>query len=484
MLESARIQEDGLFETYSWYPYVHPEICAESYEPVLLDCWVFDSTRNRHFVRNINLFQNKIPDDLQGCPLVASSFDYPPLFSKIRHADTVDSSEGILSSLLQVLAKKLNMSIRFLEPPADGELWGRLSRNGTWSGVTGELLRRDSDLIATAYFTVHNFTYDLEFTVPYFIDHLKWYFPCPTPWPRWMSLSRVFRISLWLVNVVSHLIMSFAMHSVQSIYNKIIQNHVKLGRENFRLWVLHFGEIRMIGLSSVSPPNIVVTRIIFSSWVIYCMAMNNVYQTFLTSYFTNPGMHHKISNEDELLASRLRLGTHISVTTMFPELKTNPYKIDVLCETYDECQEIVFKHRTLAYLGPQSKGEYILAKKYINVEDSDVICDFHEDFVFEFLTLPVVRGFPFLTKFDEIILKLLEAGIVREWWDLFIFKTVLSAREKVEHAVDDYVMFSLQHLQSVFVCLFAGYTLSIVAFVTEIIWYILIKRRSLLRHRR
>ncbi|XP_023714938.1 uncharacterized protein LOC111868489 [Cryptotermes secundus] len=246
-------------EVYTWFPYHPPGRCGNVRDAVVLDRWIVDERGNGNFLYNASLFPEKVPNDLQSCPIIASVFELQPAVMSKRgmaqgsvSAHTV-FNEGIEIRLLQELAKSSNMSIEYTQPSMD-ELWGVPLENGSWSGTSGQLIQGSVDVAMDFYFYRCDVIKETECLTPHLIDKVRWYVPCAAPYPGWMSLIRVFTLSLWLGFLASYFIVAVAMWQVVKISNKMFvrptenQAYTNLTKCLINFWAVILGIVRMTKL--------------------------------------------------------------------------------------------------------------------------------------------------------------------------------------------------------------------------------------------
>jgi hypothetical protein len=78
------------------------------------------------------------------------------------------------------------------------------------------------------------------------------------------------------------------------------------------------------------------------------------------------------------------------------------------------------------------------------------------------------EGSPLLDRFDQIILRVVSAGLVDFWWGDIVHVDRLAAVENVTTVVGEYSVMVLTHFQSAFTMLILGYVCSVLLFVCEI----------------
>jgi hypothetical protein len=211
-------------------------------------------------------------------------------------------------------------------------------------------------------------------------------------------------------------------------------------------------------------------RAVFFGWVLYCWAVNTVYQAHLTSFLIDPGLQHQLSSEDEILMSGIEYSTVISMTFLYPDLKGTRYKRLNNTVEANFAQERVAEG-TLAFLYSKFPVEYNMALKYTDANGVPSICKIEEDFTFNLVTIHVPKGFPMKPKYDKFLRTLLQAGLVNWWWEQLKYTASLERARSFGSPPGEYIVLTLKHLQSAFYFLMIGYAISAVFFLIELSYH-------------
>ena len=462
----------NILDAYVWFPYHPTGKCPHDKHVTLHDRWVWDVRGRGHFMHNASLFPPKIPNNLHGCPLTVSTFEVPSFIMK-RSTSKVDKKsiiydKGIEIQILSELAKTTNSSIKYRVPPPDGGRWGSDVGNGRWNGVTGETARSYSDIgIACLWYRCH-LVKEMECLRPYLIDKIRWYVPCATSYPRWMSLTRVFRLSLWSAFLTAYVVVSVIMWKVAKITGSISTEAAQnRAYTSLPKCLLNFWAVILDEPTSNRPPGVAAVRALFFGWVLYCWAVNTVYQAYLTSFLIDPGLQHQLASEDEILTSGIEYSTVPSMTFVYPELRELRYKHMKKTAEVDTAQARVAEG-TLAVLHAKFPVEYNVALKYRNADGGPSICRIKDDFAFNLITIYVPKGFPLKPTYDKVLLALLQAGLVNLWWEYVNYAISLQGARKFGSPPGEYVVLTLKHLQSAFYFLLIGYAMSVLLFLIEL----------------
>jgi hypothetical protein len=458
-------------QLYTWFPYHPPGRCADVRDAFLLDRWVVDSKGKGKFQYNIPLFPNKVPMDFHGCPMRVSVFEFEPSVMKATSASTTyDEGTGI--RLLHEIIQKGNMSTLYIEP-SHGEHWGYPYGNGSWSGGIGQLIGGQADLLAAySYYRCHIIK-GIECSVPYLIDKIRWYVPCAMPYPRWMSLTRVFTLFLWLSFLAVYIVFAILMWQVVIISSRISSqstgNHAytSLVKCLLNLWAVILEQS-----ASNKPPHIAAIRVVFLVWVFFCLSMNTVYQTYLTSFLIDPGLQHQMSSADEVISSGIEYGFPFRWKPFLTDLSGERYSQTHNCKSFKEClNRTMFTHK-FAFMGSAVATEYMIAAEFTGNDGKPLVCSFDQIFTFQLALMTVAKGYIFLDHLNSIFLRLMDAGVIEHWFKNIKFSATLASATQMDLQASEYTQLTLLHIQSAFYFLFLGYTFATVVFLLELLGYV------------
>jgi hypothetical protein len=456
-------------QLYTWFPYHPPGRCADVRDANLLDRWVVDSTGNGKFQYNIPLFPNKVPLDFHGCPTRVSVFEFEPSVMKASSASaTYDEGTGI--RLLQEIMQKGNMSTLQIGPPG-GEHWGNPYGNGSWSGAMGQLISGEADLLAAySYYRCHIIK-GIECSVPYYIDKIRWYVPCATPYPRWMSLTRVFTLSLWLSFLAVYIVFALLMCQVAIISNRISQS-TENAYTSLVKCLLNFWAVILEQSVPSNPAHRAAIRVVFLVWVLFCLSMTTVYQTYLTTFLIDPGLQHQISSADEVFNSGIEYGFPFRWKPFLTDLSGDRYSQTHNCKSFKEClNRTVFTHN-FAFLGSAVATEYMIAAEFTGNDGQPLVCSFEQIFTFQLALMTVSKGYVFLDRLNSVVLQLMDAGIFDQWFKNIKFSATLASAREIDLQAGGYTQLTLIHIQSAFYFLFLGYISATVVFLLELLTYV------------
>ncbi|KAJ9587483.1 hypothetical protein L9F63_028265 [Diploptera punctata] len=216
-----------------------------------------------------SVFPEKLARDYQGYPIRISSFEYEPfiMFPEIS-SGYVTYKAGLEIQLINVILNSLNLTAKFLPPPTKEELWGTPLKNGSWTGMLGEIKLRKSDIVlAGCYYPCH-MDIDFECSKIYKFDEERWYVPCAKPISSWTNIFRIFDLPLWIMFFLVYLLVTvlfWLLFKVRYAHNR----YRTLNNCMLYLWAI------ILGFSPPQDiPDKIIIRFIFLLWTFYCMAIN------------------------------------------------------------------------------------------------------------------------------------------------------------------------------------------------------------------
>jgi hypothetical protein len=334
--------------------------------------------------------------------------------------------------------------------------------------VTGEIARSYSDMgIGDIWYRCH-LVKEIECLTPHLIEKATWYVPCARPYPRWAGPTRVFKLSLWLGFVTGYVTISFPMWQVvkitKHIFTETAQNqaYVSLSKCLLNFWAIILEES-----ASNNPPNVAAVRALFLAWVLYCWAMNTVYQTYLTSFLIDPGLQHQLASEDAILNSGIEYGIPTVSLSIYPWLGEGRYRH---MKYFDNPKSVIdtVANGKLAFQGSNFPMEYLIADKYMDADGRPRICDIEDGLAIGIVTIFVPKGFPFKAKYEKVISSFAQAGLVNFWWKNLKYEVTLEKVGDSSLLPEEYVTLRMEHMQSAFYFLLLGYALSVISFLLEL----------------
>jgi hypothetical protein len=433
---------------------------------------------NPHFLHNSAPFVPTFPSNLEGCPIAVSTFVYEPfVFGPVtvttdNNSTVLRYKDGFEIKLLNLISKEINASVVFLPPPPKVEMWGRHFENGTWTGIKGNVIHGRADLCLCATVTTEDAAALMDPTVTYFRGGFVWVVPYPARFPRWLSVFRVFTSLAWLQMIVTIVFVSFVLWCLP----RIPINQVDATR-TISANICDACAV-VLGVSIPQMPRSVYIRIFFIFWVAYSLAINTVYQAFLTSFLTDPGFVTPIRDLDELLDSGIEYG-YLRFVDRYLDTSNIKHRQILTgrkeCFNSTACLERVALERDLAQCVSRQVLDYAVFNTFRDASGVPLIYPFADDFVQYNVVMYLQKGSPLLDAFNHIIVHAMQAGLLDKWYNDDIYISKLRAHKASRNNKDNgYSILSNTHLQGAFVLYGIGNVLGLLLLLLEIAYHYLI----------
>jgi len=456
------------FNSYTWYPYQSTRQCIEVKNVTLLDTWV--KKGNGYFLKKTHLFPQKISKNLHGCPLrivtreTIFTVTHPYLVFLGRcNITKLMYKDGWEVKLLNIITKTMNMTLHYLDPVDD--FWDLTDSKGNYAGFTRELLNDRADVSLGLLIVRVPLPVVLVPTRPYHWGQLSWYVPCGSRFPRWMSISRMFYGSVWVLLVMS-VVLSMPVITFLARFSD--DSHYKTASNTFfSTWA------SILSVSVPAMPRTWPLRCFFMSWICYSLAVGTVFQTYLTSFLIDPGIMPHPRNLEELARSDMKLGFAYKDEVFYQD-RTDSQARHILakkveCSASDTCYIWAKEYKNLSILTSDLLYKFQSSKIPSYNTSSNSLCQI-EDGVVERgqIVMVLPKGSALLDRINDIIFHVVEAGVFGEWVKMTDHMQMVKEKAFFPGGLsDEYYKLSLEHLQSAFYLLLFGHCLSFVIFVTE-----------------
>jgi hypothetical protein len=464
---SEEAGEDGLVPAlgaYTWYPYQSAERCIRVEDVTLLDTWV--EIGSGYFARNTHLFPQKINTNLHGCPM--RIITQQTIFAvEDPHREYVNHSalprlvyrNGWEVRLLKVITQAMNMTEDYLLPLSD--FLDERDDKGDFAGFTRELVNGNAD-VSVGLLVVRG-TLPVEVTIPHHWGQLSWYVPCGSKYPRWMSISRMFSASVWV-----SVLMSVALSvPIITFLGRVSDDSIYKTQSNTfsNTWAA------ILSVSVSAMPQKWPLRCFFISWICYSLAVDTVFQTYLTSFLIDPGIMPHVRNVEELAHSDMKVGFS-DLDSVFYENKTDAQSLEIMekrvkCGT---CFLWAMKYKNISILTSNLVYSFQISTIRPGDPNINLLCQI-EDGVVEHgqIVMVLPKGICLFDRINTIVFRVIEAGIFSEWVKMTNHIQMIERKSfSPQGLLDEYYELSLEHLQSAFYLLLFGYCISFVIFITEL----------------
>jgi hypothetical protein len=204
----------------------------------------------------------------------------------------------------------------------------------------------------------------------------------------------------------------------------------------------------------------------------YSLAVNTVFQAYVTSYIVQPGFQKQIGSVEDLISSGIEYGFYPGLSLFLPDSSDWRFK-EILSHRipcYDNiCLRRAIEKKDFATLTDSIYAEYL--KTYVSY-NKPVLCSFKQECMTKVMAMFLEKGSFLKENIDRLIDIALEAGLYDFWWNNILntlrIKAAVDIRIKL---VEDYTVLLLTHFQSAFILLLFGYCLSFITFLGELLYH-------------
>jgi hypothetical protein len=366
------------------------------------------------FLRNSFLFPKKLSGNFHGCGLRAAVI---PGLLKEENATQISENKSRLQQhndfeirLINIMRRAMNVTFAFLPKV---ENFRRIQdESGKYMGYTDLLMNDEADVAIGGIMRTLTSAILMDITGSYFHTTWEWYVLCPLKFPGWKSIFRIFSPTAWLSILLSAV---FAFIGMLFLARFGIKEHESFGRVADAItdvWAV------ILGVSTSPLPRTIPLRVFFSAWVCCSLAINTVFQAYLTTFLVDPGFEKSITSTDEIFASGIKYGYNSLGFDSIYNDRSNPKSVRVLqnridCADIFTCVLWTAKYRNISSICTSSYMEYLFHSSEYSAELKDYqYCGLKEPPVLVTdLVMTLQKGGPFLDRMNEIFDRFRESGI-------------------------------------------------------------------------
>jgi hypothetical protein len=383
---------------------------------------------------------------------------------------------GMEIALLNIVLQQMNMTCFPVDPR---EVFGRgpVSLRDFAFGMFSK-----TTYITLGCFVEHSmFEGVIDVTKTYSVVNELWHVPCSIKLPRWSSIFRILSVELWLVLIISIVIVVISTTLVARYSCTSEWQGYKTVTSSFtKAWAA------FLGLSVSTMPQAPPLRSLFLAWLCFSLAFNTVIQAFLTTFLIESGYKIPIQNMDELFASGIKLAMDPELISFFDHgdetVASNIQKNLANCPSIEICMGWAKYQKNVSVLFSDVYAKIHYATGNSVGENSELLlCSLKDDAVFHTgRVMLMLHGDPLLRRVNEIIGRVVEAGLYNYWFSQRIHQINLySQKIAIVQQLDEYYSFNLYHMQPAFYLLLMGWCISVICFMVEVLYNRVLRRNKL-----
>jgi hypothetical protein len=387
---------------------------------------------------------------------------------------TVYGIKGLERDLLMFVLEQMNMTFVYVPTPEGFDFGEKLVYK-----IFKDLYEKRIYIALGALGNHHLNISFFDCNNTYKTMRVRWYVPCSVKYPRWSSIFRILSVELWIILIISIMIVAISATLVGR-YSCLPewQIYKTLTSSLTNAWAV------ILGVSVSTMPRAPSLRSLFLAWVCFCVAFSTVVQAFLTTFLIDSGYKTPIQNMDELFSSRIKFAYPKESDFLFENAdEREASKVQrnrAECPLIEVCVNWAKYQKNLSVLLVDLNAEEIYARGDFFGENSEpLLCRLEDGVVYSYgLTMIMFQGDPLLRRVNEIIDRVVEAGIYNYWISrrMEICK-LISRRIAIVYPLDSYYSFNLYHMQPAFYLLLMGLCLSVLCFFCELLYIRVLRKK-------
>jgi hypothetical protein len=307
-------------------------------------------------------------------------------------------------------------------------------------------------------------------SLPYYVLKLGWFVPCHKPLSRLQRISHTFSVPVWVTMVIILLLVSAASWWLADKF-KDARSFTSWSSSLYNTWAV------TVGVPVTGMPRTIVLRLTLICFVWYCFAMRTLFQVFFTSYLVDPGYQKQLTTLEEILESGIEFGYPPDFDKFY--VNSSDWRhIELLskgekCWPEVTCIDRIRESGNFAGLFETLRVQH--RTNYLN--DHNFICPLNDEDGFSHVLRFYVQKGSFLLEFlNRLVSISTESGLIVKWIRDGIY--VNKDAPDCGKIFGDYFVFTLSHLRIAFYILFVGHGLSVLLFVGEFLFHFGLRRVS------
>ncbi|GIY74414.1 uncharacterized protein CDAR_226981 [Caerostris darwini] len=368
---------------------------------------------------------------------------------------------GLDGKFLEVILEALKVPYEFIFP-ADEE-WGRLLPDGNWTGMVGKVQTGEADIAMNFIMPTQERLQIADFTPAYSIDEITFGIGKPGMVSPTLAFVYPFPLALWCICIGFLFLMPL-------IFLLLLDKRYSL----IFLFLQTFSSIlrQPLMISDASFRN----RVLLSTWCFFAMIISFSYTAVFLSFLTVPLEEEPIRNFKELSEAVSR-GSHkcflskgssnlkILLSSEIDYMKTLGKAVEQnnWYYAYDEVIGSKYINPYSAAIGPKSmlqinSGAEMSASMHISSDSLNSAT----------LAVPMRKNFPLKKELCKIISSFNSAGIYKKFLKDESLRVWLT-RQNEASEIEAIKPLQVSDISGPLILLLAGYGLSVIAFLGEVI---------------
>lgn len=330
---------------------------------------------------------------------VPSPLKTNPIYLSLRKSFNFAGYDGYV---LANLADYMNFTLN-LTSVSDQSNYGRIVKGGIHTGTLGDVAYNRIDISGNGmFYSDYDGSGLIEFTIPVNNDKLCVVVPKAQEIPQWIKMFRCFKPKTWLI--------LFAICTICIIFWVIVKDDDKKTRSELPLEIIAIFLTVSTKLSTKSSH-----RIFLAFCMGYTVIVTNIFQGSLVKSFSTKSYYADVDTLEELDQSGLRIATSLDIfSNRTPLLANLENKRTVL--NISALDRAAF-YRDVAAVERKEDANLLINTQYKREDDGYPLLHLMKKCPSSvFIAYVVPNGSPYLNRFNFILYKFSEAGLLEKWY--------------------------------------------------------------------
>ncbi|KAJ9599894.1 hypothetical protein L9F63_009841 [Diploptera punctata] len=432
------------------------ELKIYSYNPFINEVTALDMPRSMNKSDyGFHLFESKFRN-LHGYSLRISMYDHnPKAILDMEENRTVVNVRGEDGEILKTLAKLMNFSMIINIPKGSNDINFRRPNGNNLTGTekSEELVYNRSDVCFISKFMRYTYKGRIDYTYPHDKQGFCVIVPKSHMIPQFLRIILPFKPILWAFTILMILTVSIFWY---------ITKRMLIYRSSFVRVLLKV-------LSILEKHG----KLLFFFLMYSSMVLVTMYQSSLISSLVIPYYYKDINTLEDLDKQGLKL-------VMYPGMKEsavlntkNPVRISlakkIITKTnrLEDCLDILVSNNDVACACNELQAKVTVKRRKYFRNGMPLLHVMKHCLTFYAETYEIRRNSPFLPRFNTLIKRIMESGLLYKWRKDELYNSTLEEQHWLK-TTDMATVLKLSHVQAAFYILIMGLSVSSLVFFKEI----------------
>ncbi|PSN53603.1 Ionotropic receptor 872 [Blattella germanica] len=417
--------------------------------------------------------------NFKGYPLKVTMFERQPTVVPVE--DCINSTvkyEGLDAFFIYTLAYYLNFTL-ILHHPIDGEEYGYLTEDGSYTGMLGDIIYGKADISMNALFIKTYGAENVEFTDSAYHDKVCVIVPKGKKIPKWLAIFTAVNSDAMSSLLIIYFVNSVIFYTLKKIHSIYILKSI---RNDIGLSVALLEMLRPF-VSSPFPkiPKTTSLRIFFGACLLLGLILTSSMQGIFFAVIANPYYYPDINTLEALDKSNLKIYTSSpSLIDTFGDpsssenfdttvMNSLSRKVSSISGEKDVWEMIAFRQSAAAIT---RKSDFQVPQGRYQSPDGSALLHLMQYCPRSYLLGYLIpKGSPYLHEINRCVFKLVESGLFE-----FHKRKINTNKEDSLNVGQSKIqnekakVFSFEELQIAFYILIVGWICSILSFILEYIF--------------